>query len=263
METVDISLGHMAILYLFLLIPIFIMWRLGVSVICRLLVSAGRMSAQLVLIGLYLKYLFEWNNAALNFCWLTVMIFVAAAHILRSAHLRRKELFLPAVLAIALSVMIVLTPFIGLIIRPHPILDARYMIPIAGMLLGNTLSANIVALNHFTSALRGSKKELQTAFSFGATRMEAVMPFLGESFKRAVIPTITTLGTMGLVSLPGMMTGQLLAGSFPVVAIKYQIAIMVAIVTAGSLSLFLTLLMTVRYLFDERDNIRQELFLDV
>ena len=89
------------------------------------------------------------------------------------------------------------------------------------------------------------------------------MPFLRESFKRAVIPTITTLGTMGLVSLPGMMTGQLLAGSFPVVAIKYQIAIMVAIVTAGSLSLFLTLLMTVRYLFDERDNIRQELFLEV
>jgi putative ABC transport system permease protein len=97
----------------------------------------------------------------------------------------------------------------------------------------------------------------------GATRIEAVLPFLRESFKRAVIPTITTLGTMGLVSLPGMMTGQLLAGSFPVVVIKYQIAIMVAIVTAGALSLFLTLLLTTRYLFDERDNIRPELFLEV
>ena len=263
METIEISFGRMALLYLFVLIPVTIMWKLGVPVVRRLVISAGRMSLQLILIGLYLKYLFEWNNAALNFCWLAIMTLVAAGHILNSAHLRRRELFAPVFGAISLSVLMVLTPFIGLIIRPQPILDARYLIPIGGMLLGNSLSANIVALNHFTSTLKGSRQELQTAFCFGATRMEAVLPFLRESYKRSVIPTITTLGTMGLVSLPGMMTGQMLAGSFPVVAIKYQIAIMVAIVTAGSLSLFLTLLMTVRYLFDERDNIRQELFLEV
>jgi putative ABC transport system permease protein len=117
-----------------------------------------------------------------------------------------------------------------------------------------------VALNHYAASLNSRKPELQTALCFGATRLEATLPFLRESFQRAMTPTVTTVGTLGLVSLPGMMTGQLLGGSFPMVAIKYQIAIMIAIVTAGSLSIFLTLLMVTGRFFDDRDNIRLELF---
>jgi putative ABC transport system permease protein len=260
MEIADISLERMGLLYLFLLIPMLLLWRLRVPLIRRLVVSAGRMTLQLVLVGLYLRYLFEWNSALLNLLWLAIMITVAAGHILRSAQLRRPEMFTSVVGSVVLALTVTLVPFIIGIVQPTPFYDARYLIPLGGMLLGNILSANIVALNHYAASLKSRKQELQTALCFGATRLEATLPFLRESFQRAMTPTVTTVGTLGLVSLPGMMTGQLLGGSFPMVAIKYQIAIMIAIVTAGSLSIFLTLLMVTGRFFDDRDNIRLELF---
>ena len=260
MEIVDISLWRMGLLYLFLVIPVYLMWKLKVPLIRRLVVSTGRMTLQLVLVGLYLRYLFEWNNAFLNLLWLAIMVIVAAGHILRSAQLTRWQLFPSAVSAVVLALAVTLVPFITGIVQPTPFYDARYLVPLGGMLLGNILSANIVALNHYAASLRARKQELQAALCFGATRLEATLPFLREAFQRAITPTVTTVGTLGLVSLPGMMTGQLLGGSFPMVAIKYQIAIMVAILTAGSLSIVLTLMMVTGRFFDRRDNIRPELY---
>ncbi|MBI9016545.1 MAG: ABC transporter permease [Phycisphaerae bacterium] len=261
-RAVDIPLIQMALLFLFLAIPLFLMWRLRVSLRKKLLISTARMAIQLTLVGLYLGYLFKLNNIFVNILWLAVMIFVASAHIIKSAHLRQRELFTSVFYALILAMLVVLVPFVTGIIRPEKFYDARYMIPLGGMLLGNSLSANIVALNHYVSSLKEQKQSIQTAFCFGATRYEATLPFLRQAFNRAITPTVTTIGTLGLVSLPGMMTGQMLGGSVPTVAIKYQIAIMIAIVTACSLSIFLTLLFITRRIFDQRDNIRLDMFKD-
>lgn len=260
MKTVDISHLQMILLYLFLLIPGGIILFLNLPMFKKMLIAVLRMTLQLVLIGLYLRFLFEINNIYLNVLWLAIMIFVASGHVLKSAHLEKKKLLLITLSTLSLSLGLVLFLFILFIIRPTPFYDARYLIPIGGMLLGNCLTANIISLDMFAEAVRREKKEIQTALTHGATHFEAVLPFFRKAVQKAITPVITTIGTLGLVSLPGMMTGQLLGGSFPIVAIKYQIAIMIAILSVTTLSVFLNGLWMVKMFFDSRGNIRDELY---
>ncbi len=260
MQTVDITVRGLVSLLLFLLVPMGIMAFLKVRLIGRLALSVLRMGVQLVLVGLYLRYLFAWNHPAVTLGWLMLMVVVASGHILKSASFRRRELLPLVIGSVVLSLALVLVPFMALVVQPDPLYDARYLIPLGGMVLGNFLSGNIVALNAYGTMVWKRRQEVQSALCFGATRREAVAPLLREAFTRAITPSVTTIGTLGLVSLPGMMTGQLLGGSVPVVAIKYQIAIMVAIVTALSLSLLLTLFTVTTRLFDSRERVREELF---
>ena len=96
--------------------------------------------------------------------------------------------------------------------------------------------------------------------SLGATKFEALLPFAKQSFIAALNPTIATMATMGIVSLPGMMTGQILGGSVPLVAIKYQIAIMVAILASTVLSILLSLVFTLRISIDKSGVLKKDYF---
>lgn len=260
MQTVDISPLQMGILYLFTLAPILILMHLKIELIGKLLISVVRMSLQLFLIGVYLKYLFAYNSLLLNILWLLIMTIVASSHVIKSANLHRKALFSALFLSLLTSMSITLTLFILGVIQPTPLYDARYLIPLGGMLLGNCLTANIVALDTFSDALKREKKEIQTALTFGATIHEAVLPYFRSSLQKAITPVVTTIGTLGLVSLPGMMTGQLLGGSVPLVAIKYQIAIMITILTVTTLSVFANISLITTKLFDHRGNLREDLY---
>lgn len=260
METVDISPMQMGFLYLFILAPIAVLYFLKINLIGKLLISVLRMSVQLVLIGIYLQYLFEANNALFNILWLLVMTTVASGHVLKSANLRRKVLFGPVLMSLLGTMGTILFLFMLGVIQPTPLYDARYLIPLGGMLLGNCLTANIIAMDTFSETLKREKKEIQTALTFGATHFESVLPYIRSSVRKAVTPVITTIGTLGLVSLPGMMTGQLLGGSVPVVAIKYQIAIMITILSVTSLSVFSNIVQMSRIFFDKRGNLREELY---
>lgn len=260
MATTNIETWRLVAFYLFLLIPIVLMYYLKAELIKKLLIAVLRMSVQLVLVGLYLGSLFEYNSVILNVFWIMIMVTVAAGHIIKSASLKKRELFLPVLSAIAFALFLILTPFILFIVRPEPYYDARYLVPLGGMLLGNFLSMNIIALRYFSDVLRENKQYIQSALCFGATNVEATLPFFREAFVRALTPSITTIGTLGLISLPGMLTGQLLGGSLPIVAIKYQIIIMLAIIISGSMSIFFTLSLVTRKIFDKYGNIRGELY---
>ncbi len=258
--TFDITLERLLVFYLFLLIPLALMYYLNRRLIKDLLIAVLRMSLQLLLVGLYLGSLFSYNNLFLNCVWIMVMVLVAAGHIISSAGLRRRELFIPVFLAILFSLVAILSPLILYVVCPEPFYDARYMVPLGGMLLGNFLSMNIIALKHFTGELRSNRQYLQTSLCFGATYFEAVRPFFNEAFTRALVPTITTIATLGLISLPGMLTGQILGGSMPTVAIKYQIIIMLAIVVSGAISVFASIFMIIPRCFDRYGNVRSVLF---
>lgn len=260
METVDITSMKMGLLYIFTLVPMAILFYLKIDLIGKLLLSVVRMSVQLILIGIYLQYLFKANNPLLNTIWLLIMTTVAASHVIKSASLHRKKLFTPILTSLLSSMGIILFLFIFGVIQPTPLYDARYLIPLGGMLLGNCLTANIIAIDAFSEAIKREKKEIQTALTFGATQFESVLPYIRSSIQKAVTPIVTTIGTLGLVSLPGMMTGQLLGGSIPVVAIKYQIAIMITILTVTTLSVFGNIVQMSRIFFDQRGNLREELY---
>lgn len=250
MSSVDIGLAGMAIMYALLAVPYGIMRILGVDLLRRTTVSIVRMTVQLALVGLYLKVIFDLNSVWLNGAWVLVMIVAANITVMRNAGMRSRRFFAPGFIGIALSTLSVTAVFVGLALSPEPLYDARYLIPISGMILGNCLRANIISLERFFSGLKAGRREYLACLLLGATKREATKPFRQSALRAALAPLVATMATLGLVSLPGMMTGQILGGSFPLVAIQYQIAIMIAIFTATSISTSLILMLSMRTAFD-------------
>jgi len=256
MQTVDIPVIRMLFVYGACIFPVLGFVVVGCKLSRPLLIAVIRMSVQLSLIGFYLRFLFELNNGLLNIGWVVLMMGVANYHTLKGARLDRGRFFLSSFLSIFVGTAVAAFIFIGLSIQPQPLYDARYIVPICGMILGNCLRVNILSLDRFFSQVTTQSKLWQTYISLGASRFEAARPFMRTALSAAVTPTITTMTTMGLVSLPGMMTGQMLGGGFPLVAIKYQIAIMLSIFTASSLTSIFNLLFSVLIGFDRFSNVK-------
>ncbi|MBD3321678.1 MAG: ABC transporter permease [Chitinivibrionales bacterium] len=258
-NTLDIGLPGLLAMYVMLLAPLAIMAFFIRGLVKKTVVSIVRMSVQLTLVGIYLRYIFEFNNAYVNIAWVLVMIVVASVNVLGTGGLNRKLLLSRTVLGIGLSTLIVLSVFILAGVRPEPLYDARYMIPLGGMVLGNCMRGNVISLERFFSGIRDNRKEYMSSLFMGATIREACRPWLRKALSSALTPTVSTMATMGIVSLPGMMTGQILGGSNPLTAIKYQIAIMIAIFVAVSLGAWLNLNLCMRSGFDERGMLRRDI----
>jgi putative ABC transport system permease protein len=258
MSVRDISLLDLSYIYVLLLVPLALMLVYRIVLIRKTLIAVVRMSAQLYLVGIYLKYIFQLNNVYLNVAWLLVMITVANTNVLSSAKLRVRALFPITFIGIAFSTLAVLSVFVFASVRPTPPYDARYLIPLAGMLLGNCMRGNIIALERFYSGLVTQQKEYQTYIFMGATVREACGSHFRKALSAALSPTASTMATMGIVSLPGMMTGQILGGSDPMTAIKYQMAIMVAIFVTVAVGAWLNLRLSMRVAFNGRGMLRRE-----
>jgi putative ABC transport system permease protein len=258
METLDIGLPQMALLYGLCVLPWILLWLIGLRLSRDIGISLLRMSLQLALVGIYLKTLFTLNNPWLNGLWILVMLIVADITILKRAGLKARYFALATFTAIASSILFSTAYLVILVIQPTHFYDARYIVPLAGMILGNCLQGNVIALERFYSALRKNENEYATFLMLGATRWEAVQPYFREAIKAAINPTIASMGTMGLVSLPGMMTGQILGGSEPWLAVKYQIAIMICIFTSTTIASIINLKLSLNIAFNAFDVLKDE-----
>ncbi|MDY0297927.1 MAG: ABC transporter permease [Acidobacteriota bacterium] len=244
---------------LLLLIPVAVFLFLRIPRIRAMAIAFIRMVVQLVLVGLYLETIFRLNRPLINLAWILVMVAVACAAVTNQSGLRLKHFFFPLGAACLLSLAVVFGAFFA-VLEPGKVFSARYLIPLGGMILGNILRSNVICLDRYFHGLRKRPEEFITHLSLGATHWEARKPFMAESLKAAVSPQIATVATMGLVSLPGMMTGQILGGNSPSVAIQYQILIMVAIFTTATLSAFLGMAFASRNAFDSFQRLRRGLF---
>lgn len=258
MATLDIQLPQMALLYGLCLLPVFLLWLIGLRLSRDIGISILRMTIQLALVGIYLKTLFDLNNPWLNGLWILVMLIVADLSILRRAGLKARYFALATFTAIASSILFSTAYLVILVIQPTHYYDARYIVPLAGMILGNCLQGNVIALERFYSAVRKNENEYATFLMLGATRWEAVRPYFREAIKAAINPTIAGMATMGLVSLPGMMTGQILGGSEPGLAVKYQIAIMICIFTSTTIAGIINLKLSLAIAFNAYDVLRDD-----
>ena len=245
MGTIDISYYNLFIGLLLLAIPFFYLWKFKTGLLKPALIGTARMIIQLFLIGMYLKYLFLWNNPFINFLWVVVMIFVAGQTALVRTRLKRSILLIPITVGFFCSVVLIGLYFIGVVLQLDNIFSAQYFIPIFGILMGNMLSSNVIALNTYYSGL---KREQQ--LGNGATRQEAQAPFIRQAIIKSFSPLIANIAVMGLVAFPGTMIGQILGGSSPNVAIKYQMMIMVITFAASMLSLMITISLASRRSFD-------------
>lgn len=251
------NISFLGIAYLSILIvpTLIINKQLEIKINKQIIISIVRMVIQLSIVGLYLQYIFDLNNPILNICYMVIMMVVATISVTNSSDLKLRKLFFPIFVSMALSNIFMLLFFNKFVVSLNNILDARYIITIGGMLLGNVLNGDIIGLNAFYKGINENRKRVNYDLALGATRFQATKPYLTAAIQLSVKPTVASMATIGLVSLPGMMTGQILGGSVPMEAILYQITIMIAIYITRYFNILGAIVLSQNTMFDKRDQL--------
>ncbi len=194
----------------------------------RLAIAAVRMVVQLLLVGLVLKLLFSLVSPFLSLLTALCMIGFAGREVMA-----RQDGGMPRLLsygigsvAMLMSAGIVTMFALTAQLQPDPWYNPRYALPLLGMVLGNCMTGIALGLQALTTGASQNRLGIEARLALGADRMSALKPVLRQSLRTALMPIINSMSAIGLVSLPGMMTGQILAGADPVEAVKYQILVM-------------------------------------
>jgi putative ABC transport system permease protein len=242
-SVLDLSLAQLALALLLVGVVIAISARQGLRIGRDLVVGSLRAIVQLYLVGLILAVVFQ----AAQWYWVLLILAVMTAVAAQAATARLGKP-LPhargiAALALTVSTALTLAYVIGVIVRVRPWYEPQYIIPIAGMILGSAMTSAALAGDRLQGDLRVRADEVEARLALGFSGREAVQPMARTALRAAMIPTVNGMMTVGLVQLPGMMTGQILAGSAPLLAIKYQLVVvfMQAAATALASLLFVRL----------------------
>jgi putative ABC transport system permease protein len=259
-QTVDIKYLDLFLGYLLMLVPILILGYYRTGLIKDTVIAIVRMTIQLLLVGIYLEYLFDLNHIGINLAWVVLMTIIASFTIIRRSGLNLKVFFTPVLISGIISISLTVFIFLGIVVKSETLYEARYFIPVTGMLLGNTIKTVIIAADEFYLKIKEEGNQYRWYLANGATRKEALEPYMRSAIRKSINPLIATTAIMGLISLPGMMTGQILGGSSPNVAVKYQIMILIVIFAASVLNVLLTILISNRYAFDGFYNLKKDVF---
>lgn len=243
-SVITIGLPQLALATGFILAAGAIALALGLGVTKSLWIAAARTYLQLIALGFVLRFVFGIASPWLVIGILFLMIGVAALTITRRAVDAPSGSLQRAFLSMALTGFTVTFAVTGLVIRVDPWYLPRYVIPIAGMVIGNSMSGIALALERTFSDLDSRADEVLALTALGATPWEAARSSIRAALRAGTIPGINSLSAAGVVFIPGMMAGQVLAGADPMVAAPYQIVILLMIATADILGSTIAVLMT-------------------
>jgi putative ABC transport system permease protein len=191
-----------------------------------LLVGAVRAVVQLMLVGYVLVYIFALHRWYLVLAALLVMLLVATRTAVDRQPHRSRALFLITGAALLLGSGLTLAYVGAVVVRMEPWYNPRYLIPLFGMIVGNAMNAAALAAERLHGEMTGRRAEVEALLALGASAERAAREPVRRALLAALIPTINGLMVVGIVSLPGMMTGQILAGASPLLAVRYQIVVM-------------------------------------
>ena len=231
--------------------------RLQTGISQQLLIAAGRTAIQLSLIGLVLKVLFA--NAHLGWVTLmaTFMLLVAGREVMMRQERRFKGWWGYAVgtFSMFLSSFTVTVFALVVILGDSPWYTPQYAIPLLGMLLGNTMNGIAIAMDRLTHSAWEQRNVIEARLMLGERADEAISEIRRQAIRSGMIPIINAMAAAGIISLPGMMTGQILAGAAPVDAVKYQILIMFLITAGTGLGTMAAVTLGAQHLFDKRQRL--------
>jgi putative ABC transport system permease protein len=230
MNVIDFSYGQLLLSFVFVLLTGVASVKMRLDLERDIFWGTVRTFAQLFLIGYVLKFVFSLSNVFAVLSIFTGMIVFAAITIKGRVNERSIPFLIPTFLSMLLSYMVVTIFVTAFIINVKPWYQPQYFIPIGGMVIGNSMSAIAITLERIFSSIRSNRKEIELYLSLGADHAEATAEIIKDGVKAGMIPSINSMMAVGLVFLPGMMTGQILAGVDPVVSIKYQIVVMLMLV---------------------------------
>ena len=224
-------------------------WKLELGQTRRIVVSSVRCFMQLLAAGFLLTYLFEFQTWWLVALVLAAMV-IAATQIAVSRVKSRIPGLVPSVF-VSLFVSSLVVGFIVVegVVRADPWFHARQVVPIVGMIMGNAMAAVAVAIDRLFSDLDARASEMFSLTALGATPREAAAPSLKAAIGAGMTPVLANMSAAGIVTFPGMMTGQLLAGADPLSAAKYQIVVMLMLSAANTVAIVTACFMTYRKRF--------------
>ena len=245
----DVSLWQLAAASALLLVALGLSVALRLGLTRGLAVAATRMVVQLALLGLVLEWVFASRNAVVIVALAVGMALLAGHAAVRRTARRFRGIWLDALVSVLGASFIVTGATVLGVLRVEPWYDPQYLIPLHGMLLGNALTGISLALDRFMEGAAAGRAHVDARLALGATRWEAARPLVRDAVRTGLVPITNSMAVMGLVSLPGMMTGQLLAGASPDGAIRYQILIVFMIAACVALAALAVVMLAYRRLF--------------
>ncbi|MFC7391990.1 ABC transporter permease [Scopulibacillus cellulosilyticus] len=252
-KIIDLQLWQLLAAYLFILILLVILKLRKIPREKETLIASIRMTLQLVIVGYLLMYIFKHPNP-----FVTVLIVLLMEGFAIYNIYKRVKNDISRALKKVIALSMIVGTFISLlffdfvVIHFSPWYDPRYFIPIAGMIIGNSMTGITLGVNTLIESMKVQKDSVESALMLGATPKEATKQIVNHAFDSAILPQINSMVGTGIVFLPGMMTGQILSGISPVVAIEYQIIILLGIAGAVSLTVMIFTQLGYKTFFNKR-----------
>ncbi|RGC51384.1 ABC transporter permease [Absiella sp. AM29-15] len=253
----DLSILHLAIAYIFVLVLLVIFKSRGIRREKMILIATTRMTIQLTVMGYILMVVFQHPKWYISLLMLAVMLSFAMYNAMKRVRYEMsKELKHLMIISMAVGYLVTAVVFILFVLQVDPWFDPQYVIPISGMIIGNAMTGIALGANRLCTNMQDHHEEIENSLMLGATSKDASYEYVNDAFDSAILPTMNNMLTMGIVSLPGMMTGQILSGTFPLTAIKYQIGIMLAILGCTAITVVLFVTLGYRTFFNESDALK-------
>ncbi|MCL2293399.1 MAG: ABC transporter permease [Spirochaetes bacterium] len=251
-DIISLNIGQFALIYLLLLIVLFVMKKCKINQTKLLVVASIRMTVQLVLAGLVLTYILQNPHPVFTILYIMLMTGFAIYMVLQRNKTINKRFKIIVGVSLASSGIAIVCFFIMVVVGVS-IFNPQYTIPISGMIIGNALTGVSLGLKTFNENIKAHKMRINTLVNMGVAPQKILTPFANQAIETALLPTLNSMLGMGIISLPGMMTGQILSGTMPMTAILYQIAVIIAICAVTCLAVFCSLFFGSRTLYNARN----------
>lgn len=253
---INLHFGQMIAAYVFVLVVIVIVKLKGIPREKEILLSSVRMTLQLMLVGYLLVYILNAPSPLYTVLILIAMETFAVYNIIKRSKTKLSTKLKKIIaLSMAVGTLSCLIYFLFVVVQISPWYDPQYFIPIAGMLIGNSMTGISLGVTHLVDGMQSRRDLVEGALMLGASPKMASKQFVDKAFDSAILPTINSMVGMGIVFLPGMMTGQILSGTSPMTAISYQIAIMLGILGSVALTVILFVQLGYKTFFNDQNQL--------
>ncbi|HLR51974.1 MAG TPA: iron export ABC transporter permease subunit FetB [Candidatus Avamphibacillus sp.] len=251
---IDFSFWQIAFAYVFILIVFLIVRIKKIPREKLIIMSALRMTLQLILVGYILVYVLDNPHPLITVGIILIMLSFAIFNVYqRTNPVIKMSLKKMIALAMFIGISVNLIYFMFVVLQLDPWYEPQYFIPIGGMIIGKTMTGVSLGVNNLLKGMKDQKEKVEGALMLGASPRVASKEIINHAFDEAILPTINSMVGMGIVFLPGMMTGQIIAGQSPTMAVKYQIAVMLGVAGTVSITVLIFLHLAYKIFFNERE----------
>jgi len=253
-DIMNFTIWQVASAYLFIVIVLIIVRIKKIRREKLIVISTLRMTLQLIIVGYILVYVLDYPNPFITVAIVFLMLSFAIFNVYeRTKPTIRFSLKKFIALAMLLGIAVNLIYFMFFVLQLEPWYEPQYFFPIGGMIIGKTMTGVSLGINNLLSGMKEQKEKIEGALMLGASPKMATKSIINRAFDEAMLPTINAMVGMGIIFLPGMMTGQIIAGQSPLLAVKYQVSVMLGVAGTVSITVLIFLHLAYKVFFNKRE----------